>query len=162
MVRLIPFHADAIVQMVQWAEREDMKDFFRRVPPVMEWCNVERAMTLFGAGYLVTLEGNIVGYVVLSGHDPFGKSVELSAMVDPLLVPKGQRVGTEAAVLLTNYAFDTMHCAKVYTKTLASRTQLCKSLVAHGFRIEGKLRKSIDGQDELLLGLLKEEYRRLQ
>lgn len=159
MVRLIPFNAEAVVQMIAWAEREDMKDFFRRIPPTMDWCDVAKAMALFGHGYIVTVEGQTVGYAMLSSYDTYAKSIDMSVMIDQALVEKRSTVSEQAAVLVTNYAFDHVRCDKVCAKIMTTRNTLCKRLCEYGFKVEGTLRKSINNKDEWLLGCLKEDYK---
>ena len=160
MVRLIPFNQEAIVTMVQWAEREDMKDFFRRIPPVMTWCDIHKAMQLFGHGYLVTVAGETVGYTVIDQYDPFAKSAEFSVIIDQQRIANRPEVSEEAAVQTVKHAFDYMNCEKVYCKIMTTRKTLCERLQSYGFVVEGLLRKSIKGQNEWLLGCLKDEFKR--
>jgi RimJ/RimL family protein N-acetyltransferase len=160
MVRLIPFNVDAAVQVIQWAERKDMQDFFRRFPPVMDWCDVNKVMQLFGSHYLITVDGAVVGLCQLGQWDQYAKSAEISMIIDQNMVSNRPAVSEEAAQQLTNYAFDHVGCEKLYVKILTTRKTLCRRFIEYGFQVEGTLRNSIKGQDEWLLGLLKEEYRR--
>ena len=102
-------------------------------------------------------EENVVGLAQLGSFDFPARAVEFSMLIDPKLSECRQETSAKAARQIVDYVFDYLNYNKIYCKLVVGRNTLRERLEKYGFRLEGTLRKSIQGKDEWLLGLLKED-----
>jgi RimJ/RimL family protein N-acetyltransferase len=79
---------------------------------------------------------------------------------------RGQGFGPEAKNLLLRYAFDDLGLMRIGARVTDSNEASLKGLAKCGYKEEGRIRKSLylDGQwhDDILLGVLADEWRALQ
>jgi len=78
----------------------------------------------------------------------------------------GQGCGTEACRLIVDHGFRKLKLHRVYLRVLAYNIRGIKSYQKVGFKVEGRLKEHIyrDGfyHDEIVMGLLREEYLKLK
>ena len=111
--------------------------------------------------YGITIAGELIGEVVLNNLDWPNKSASLRiAMWTPSQRNKGY--GTEAAALLVDYGFDTLHLNRIELEVYASNPQARHIYEKLGFRLEGTRREALiwEGEkvDAHIMSILRSEH----
>jgi len=161
MVRLLPLTPEVHIQVLLWAEKPELREYFRRSPPIMDWATtVDKAM---GWCYVIYEDLKPVGIVQLLNQESQARSIETAVMVDKDLCSDRKLVSLQIYKQIAQYIFFYMDYNKMYMKILAHREKLASRLKSGNWIVEARLRRSckFEGQlvDELVLGLLKEDYK---
>ena len=163
MLRLRPITNDAVPQLVNWAEETKNKEFFRRYPSLMEWCDVTLALQVFATSYLLCEDARIVGLVNFGTNDPYSRSIEFGLLIDYTANRDISNVTVESTDKVADYVFNNLHYNRLTCRILASRDKLSQRLEKFGFKKEALLEQSacINGEfhNEFLYALTKERYK---
>lgn len=144
--------------MAKWATKKEFSEFFRRFPPLDKWGTWKEFEPVSSGFHAVYDEDDLVGVATFNNYDPWAKSHELGLLVD---AEDRDRIVATVMNILCTWAFQHLGNEKVVTRILSHRKRLAEKLVAHGFTLEGKFRKSCNGQDELIFGCLAGEFKEL-
>lgn len=111
---------------------------------------------------VVELEGKtLIGTAVLWGIDTHNRVAHLGLGLLP--AARGKGYGTDVVAVLCYYGFAVRGLHRLQVETLSDNTAMLRSAEANGFVREGVLRSSawVLGEflDEIMLGLLEEEWR---
>ncbi len=122
------------------------------------WLEDERTIG-HPVGFIVaTLDGEAVGFVLLSDLQPIDRNAELSIVLD--LAYRGQGLGGDALETLIAVAFDQWGLHRLTARCEAVNERAHAFFQQHGFRLEGRLRDArfVDGgwQDVLIFGRVRE------
>lgn len=152
------------VETIQrWYKEPELREYFRRYPPLVEWRRPEQTLQGLGAAFCVYEGNTLVGLCQIVNYDPSSKSVEVGMLVDKTKASNRHNVSFKAYKQLCDYLFNSQGYQKLAMRVLTHRTKLVKRLCDVGWRVEGELRKStsLDGKpaNEFYLGLLKEDYK---
>ena len=102
-----------------------------------------------------------LGTAVLWGLNQHQRTAHLGLTLVP--AARGQGLGREAVGLLCRYAFEVRDLHRLQLETLAGNIAMQRAAEACGFVPEGRLRRNAwvmgERQDELIFGLLAEEWR---
>jgi RimJ/RimL family protein N-acetyltransferase len=106
--------------------------------------------------------GTLLGTAGLWGIDTHNRSAHLGLGLRPSA--RGKGYGTDVVAVLCHYGFVVRGLRRLQVETLADNTAMLRAAERNGFVREGVLRSSawVLGEfvDEVLLGLLAEEWRR--
>ncbi|MBN1160094.1 MAG: GNAT family N-acetyltransferase [Candidatus Diapherotrites archaeon] len=104
--------------------------------------------------------GHVIGVISLIGPDPKERTADIGYWVGRNYRNKG--LGGEALNLLLDYAFKELKLRRISAWVLDANEASANVLRKNGFKFEGRQRKSVLHRrkyyDELLYGLLKEDY----
>lgn len=167
-LRLRPLIASDTETLRSWAEREDMVEYFRRFPPLHQWPASPDALLQWFPGTAAVLEGEeLAGVVQVFNVDMQNRRAEIGAAI-ATKGPQGQRRGelaNRALRQVVDALFNVSGLERVYCIMLEHRTAAHELLKANGFKVDGILRNNAffqgEFRNEVLLSLLKSEYRRL-
>lgn len=153
-------HIDLIKQ---WAQCPQMKEFFRRHPPLFTWDDTQVIAQAYQTSYIIRQDDQPVGLITLANFDPQHKKVELGLLIDKeRITQEPQTIYLNACKQVANYVFNYLGYEKIYTLVLKHRTRLMRVMELGGFKSEGVLRHNIfwngEFHDEMLFSLLKEDY----
>jgi RimJ/RimL family protein N-acetyltransferase len=114
--------------------------------------------------WVIEAGGRFVGTARLyPAREPHRRARYAVGIVSPPHI--GHGLGTEATRLVLAYAFEVLRLHRVEARVPAGNQRGLACLHACGFAVEGRERESalIDGEwhDEVVLGILEQEYRRL-
>ena len=131
-------------QAEQWAEEAERQGPARSV--------------MFG---VQTKDGTPIGFFSLNWLVPHSRLAMLGARIgDPAYWGGGY--GTDALLLLTDYAFDWLDMRKVWLSTTATNARVMRQMEKVGFSLESRDRRTAwqDGAwvDGLIYGLLREDW----
>jgi RimJ/RimL family protein N-acetyltransferase len=114
--------------------------------------------------WAIEVEGSCVGHVRLR-EDPLGTRAALLSIGIFRPAARGRGVGTAAMRLVLRHAFETLGLHRVGLRVLAYNTRAIAAYRKCGFVEEGRLRSVLFlddvWHDDLLMGILDEEYRAL-
>jgi RimJ/RimL family protein N-acetyltransferase len=126
-----------------------------------EWVeNSEKPHTSVPFGVL-TKDGKPLGYFGINWISPQNRVANLGASIGE---PEywGGGYGTDALLLLIEYAFNMLDVRKVWLNTMSLNERVMRQMQKVGFVLEGRQRESVhaDGQwyDDMVYGLLREEW----
>jgi RimJ/RimL family protein N-acetyltransferase len=109
-------------------------------------------------------EGTVLGAASLWQIDTHNRTAHLGISLLP--AAQGRGLGTAVLRLLCDYGFRVLGLGRLQIDTLPDNTPMLRAAAACGFVPEARLRQAVwtgDGfTDEVLLGLLAEEWRRGQ
>lgn len=112
-----------------------------------------------GEGFVISDKetGKYLGQIDLMMIDPIARKAELAVVLTPGAQGKG--LGSEAVLLIVNYAFTVMNLNRVWLKCAEENKAAVQCYRKAGFEVEGTLRNDlyIDGkyQNALIMGILK-------
>lgn len=116
------------------------------------------------AQFVITDEetGQDVGSVYLRDIDMQNKKCEYGIFIGEESC-RGKGIGSAAAKLALDYAFDELGLNRVYLRVFADNTRAIKSYENAGFRREGTFREDVIidgvGYDMVFMGILKKEWK---
>lgn len=163
-VILQPFSTEHASLLMQWASRSSNSEFFRRIPPLMNWATPEATLALWKGSWTILEDGRPVGIGIASFGTQADRSCEVGLMIDA--DASSQRSLTSALAMRQafEYCFDYCNVHKITMRVLTTREGLKQNLLKLGCSVEATLRDSIFFQgeyhDEWLLSCLKLEYKR--
>ena len=154
---------------------------WRNAPSVMEHFIYRTALTREGhlgwfrnrvqtgevAQFIIVDEeaGEDVGSVYLRDIDTENKKCEYGIFIGEDSC-RGKGIGSAAAKLALDYAFDTLGLNRVFLRVFADNTRAIKSYENAGFVYEGKFRDDviIDGKayDMVFMGILREDWKKVK
>jgi RimJ/RimL family protein N-acetyltransferase len=111
--------------------------------------------------YGITIAGELIGEVVLNNLDRPNKSASLRIAV---WAPsqRNNGYGTEAAALLIDYGFDTLHLNRIELEVYSFNPQAMRVYEKLGFRLEGTRREALiwEGEkvDAHIMSILRSEH----
>lgn len=128
------------------------------------WDGHDRSQTPGSLHFAICLvaDDTLIGSTGLVTIDWLHRCAESGTMIgEP--THRGQGYGTEAKQLLLAYAFDTLNLHRMQSRVFADNTPSLKHLLRCGYVEEGRRREALfrggGYHDEILLGLLAEEWR---
>lgn len=150
--------------LLRWVNDPEIRQFITRVFPAMEqderdWleklhkqCNTEVVLMI------ETLNHVPIGTMGIHGIDWRDHVAKTGAMIGEKAF-WGKGYGTDAKMVLLNYAFNTLNLRKIMSRVYAFNKRSLAYSLHCGYRIEGRLKRQhfINGQywDEFILGLFK-------
>ena len=154
------------MQLISWHANPELKEYFRRYPPVMDWGRADLIVQYLKGAYFIYEDGKAVGLVQLGHEDPIAKTAEIAMVIDTRTCSDRYKASRIAYTEICNYLFDYLDYAKAYMKVLTTRSKLKIRLEADGWVVEGTLKQSCrfnnERCDEWLFGLLKTDYLRFK
>jgi len=161
MIRLAPIGPEHSAQLVRWSEDLELKEYFRRYPPSMQWIN--NVPAAFASAYAIYDEDELVGVACLANVDLQSRKAEIGVMIDSEKRAKRAKPCVAAMKLVAEYAFDYLGLNKLYALVLPHRDDLARLLSMYGFKEEGLLRDNLfwEGRyhDEVIMGLTRSHYK---
>ena len=125
-----------------------------------EWFESTRPRTGVPFGVL-TKDGTPLGYFGINWISYHDRTANLGASIGE---PEywGGGYGTDALLLIIDYAFNVLDMRKVWLGTMSLNTRVLRQMEKIGFVLEARRREGVaaDGQryDELIYGMLREEW----
>lgn len=125
-----------------------------------EWCRSERHETGMAFGIL-TKDGTPIGSIGINWLSEHHRVADLGAVIGE---PRywGGGYGTDALLLLVDYAFDWLDMRKVWLGTMSLNARVMRQMEKVGFALEARQRESTlaDGRwyDELTYGRLRDGW----
>jgi RimJ/RimL family protein N-acetyltransferase len=104
---------------------------------------------------VVDSRGELVGGLVYHAYDKWCRSIELSCAATT-----GRWLTREIVCALLRYPFDQLSCVRVTCVTPRRATSVRRFLQHLGFKREGLVRRGFGNDDAIILGLLRNEWRR--
>jgi RimJ/RimL family protein N-acetyltransferase len=155
-----------VEQVQRWFKEPELKEYFRRYPPLEQWRLPEQTLQGLGSALTIWEGSKLVGLCQSVNEDFTAKSVEIGLMIDKTKASDRWDVSQEAYRQLCEYLFNGLGYNKLYMKVLPHRDKLIKRLSDAGWRVEGILRQGCKFQgklaDECLLGFLKQDFETLK
>ena len=110
--------------------------------------------------FAIDVDGKAIGSIgLILKDDIYIKNIELGYFIGEKYW--GMGLTTEAVIAITNYAFNTFDCVRLYSEVFADNIASKKVLEKAGYKQEGYFRKSIykSGQiiDSCIYSILREE-----
>ena len=172
LVDLVPFGQRFLEREAQWrngeawfwatvgdrpiiTRAENKRDHEERAERTAQWGSMR---TLFG---IQTKDGQPLGDIGLNWVLPHSRLAMLGAAIGE---PEfwGGGYGTDALLLIVDYAFDWLDMRKVWLATMGLNVRVQRQMGKVGFALEGRDRDAFwaDGQwtDNLIYGLMREEW----
>ena len=163
-IRLTPFIKDCLPLAISWAFKEENADFFRRFPPIQDWCEDVKALQVFSQFYLIWDEDKAIGLTGLVNNDPYGRNIEFCILLDQDYVIDRREAMCLTFDQMSDYVFNYMNYNKITCRILSYRKGLGEGLEIQGWECEGDLRQNIfykgEWRDEKLFALLSSDWRK--
>lgn len=171
LVSLRPITEADTDKIVRWRNAPSvMEHFIYRTPLTaadhLNWLH-NRVQTGEVAQFIITDTdtGEDVGSVYLRDIDTHNKKCEYGIFIGEEGC-RGKGIGTAAARLALQYAFEALQLNRVFLRVFADNPRAIKSYEKAGFRREGTFREDviIDGKayDMVFMGILKQEWEKEQ
>jgi len=143
-----------------WAQMPEMRDYFRRLPPLPIWDTDKALESLCTTSWVILNDSICVGMISLGYFDQQSRKVEIALLMEK--VENRKALYFEAVRQICDYVFNYLGYNKVYFPLLTTRKEFSKSVHEFGFRLEGYLRDNIyfEGayHDEFIFGLTRRDY----
>lgn len=114
--------------------------------------------------YIVEAEGKVIGLATLTNID--WKNRKARQGIKLLSNARGKGYGTDAILTLMKYSFEELQLNRLYATILEYNEASRKLFSKCGWKQEGTFRNSIfknnKYSDEIIVGILKEEYERMK
>jgi len=108
-----------------------------------------------------TKDGALIGSFGINFLSPYHRVANLGAMINELDY-WGGGYGTDALLLLVDYAFGWLDMRRLWLDTMSSNARVLRQMQKVGFTLEAQLRSVAiaDGQwnDEVVFGLMRDEW----
>lgn len=153
-------------KIVKWRNAPSVMEHFIYRTPLTEEGHLHwyrnRVLTGEVAQFMILDEtGEGVGSVYLRDIDPVHKKCEYGIFIGEDSC-RGKGIGSAAAKLALNYAFETLGLNRVFLRVFADNLRAIKSYENAGFKREGTFRDDviIDGvpHDMVFMGILRKEW----
>lgn len=128
--------------MPKWAVREDLKEYFRAWPALMEWNRPDLIAQRLDWAYGVYEGDTLVGLVQFCYPNPVAGSIEYGILIDSERVQNRKGINLKVYALLEDYVFNRLKYNKIYVRVLEHRTELIQKMLSIGAHQEGRLLKS--------------------
>jgi RimJ/RimL family protein N-acetyltransferase len=147
-----------------WSDMGDRQFFSRAVITARQEQRVERRAQQTDSGIhfgIQAKDGTPIGIFVIAGIRPHHRVAILGVSIGE---PDywGGGYGTDALLLMVDYAFNWLDMRKVWLMTMNYNARVVRQMEKVGFALEGRRREGtlVDGiwYDELVYGLLREEW----
>jgi RimJ/RimL family protein N-acetyltransferase len=171
LVDLVPY--DAVFRDLEHGWRNNESAFWgsggdrspetrdRVAARLREWAEARERGDLAVPFGIRTKDGRRIGFIGITALHPAHRLALLGARIGE---PEywGGGYGTDALLLLVDYAFDWLDMRKVWLITTSLNARVVRQMDKVGFALEGRQRMSVyaDGawHDDLLYGLLRDEW----
>ena len=158
-------------KIVKWRNTPSVVEHFIYRTPLTEEAHLNwfhnRVQTGNVAQFMITdtETGEEVGSVYLRDIDRDNRKCEYGIFIGEDSC-RGKGIGSAAAKLALDYAFDTLGLNRVFLRVFADNTRAIKSYENAGFVYEGKFRDDviIDGKayDMVFMGILREDWKKVK
>jgi RimJ/RimL family protein N-acetyltransferase len=165
-VVLRPFEINTDFDLfVKWINDKDIIRFLSRIMPVYRHQQLAWFQSLPNWTDIVftieTIEGNIVGVIGLERINLIDGTAYTWTIIGEKQYRR-QGFGTEAKILLLDYAFNTLRIEKVSAEIIVNNKSSLSYNERIGFKEEGRLRNQVFREgarhDLIVLGILKDEF----
>jgi RimJ/RimL family protein N-acetyltransferase len=167
--RLRRIEREDIPTFVRWFNDPDVREFLMVSSPIShaqeaQW--FERKLQEEGSEIFAieTLDGTHIGNIELFGHNAVHRHAELGIVIGEKEY-WGQGYGSDAICTLLRFAFEEMNLHRVFLRVYPDNARGIRAYEKCGFRHEGRLREASYRKgrywDELLMGILSDEFRAL-
>ncbi len=150
---------DLVEMLPKWAEKEELKEYFRSWPALADWNRQDLIVQRLDWSYGIYKDGQLVGMFQLYYPNHIARTVEYGGLVDKDLCDNRFEVSDVAHDLLLEMLFTKQNFRKVLIRVLDHREKLIKRYQDVGYKVEGTLREScmFEGtyRNEVLLGFIK-------
>ena len=170
-VTIRPMTEADTANIVRWRNTPSVYEHFIYRTPLTEEAHLNwlhnRVETGDVAQFIIvdTESGEDVGSVYLRDIDTENKKCEYGIFIGEDSC-RGKGIGSAAAKLALDYAFDTLGLNRVFLRVFADNTRAIKSYENAGFVYEGKFRDDviIDGKayDMVFMGILREDWKKVK
>lgn len=164
MIQIRPFNSDDAITFHRWYHDERLSHFYRGFIYGASVSDCEKAPDVMrGHVFVMLKDDEYLGALTLADIDRVLRVYRLGMLTDP----EHQHQGVAKTLLNwgLRWAFDKMNAHKVVVEVMASDERTVQGTRAAGFIQEGLKRKQVylDGcfHDELLFGMLQEDYRKV-
>lgn len=160
-MKLRPVEVKDIEWFRKFALDEELQEYFRQQGQFWMYTD-NQLLQLLSNHYIIDKEdGKAVGVVCIGKINQTHAQAEIG-----VAIVKGDYnrslLAVNALKQLIGYCFTNLRLERIFCPVLSHRKDLIKLASAYGFKVEGVMRKNVYWQnkfhDEVLLGLLKEEY----
>lgn len=163
---LRPFRESDIPLITKWMNDPEVTQFIRSYLPITEpeertWFADLSKRKPYDIVLGIEVEGKLIGTMGIHGI----KWADRTATTGALIGEKeywGKGYGTDAKMVLLNYAFNTLNLRKLCSSVIAFNTRSLRYSLHCGYTIEGRKKKQIfrHGRyyDEIMLGLFKNDW----
>ena len=160
MVELKTVNTELVDALPKWALKSELQEYFRSWPALQDWNRPDLVTQRLDWAYGIYEDGLLVGMAQLYYPNHVAKTVELGMLIDTELTKDRYKVSDEAHLQIVDYVFKRLEFQKISMRILANRDKLSSRLQAFGYKVEGRLVRSVklNGflRDEILLALHKE------
>ena len=108
----------------------------------------------------LTPDTDMVGYVIMIGCMDTDRSLQIKRIV---IADKGRGYGRQAIKLVKAYAFDVVHCHRLWLEVVENYERAYHLYESEGFATEGVLREALKRGDHFVsltvMSILEQDYR---
>ncbi len=141
-VQLRPVTQELIDILPQWAQREDLKEYFRAWPALADWNRPDLVAQKLDWAYGLYEDDTLVGLVQFCYPNIVARTIEYGILVDSTRVKERKGLNLKAYALIEDYVFNRLGYNKIYVRVLEHRTELIQKMLSIGAHQEGRLLKS--------------------
>lgn len=165
-VVLRPVIKDDVPFILKWMNDPNVTQYINAYMPMMEadednWFNNLHKRKPNDVVFAIVVEGKIIGIMGIHGISARDRTATTGAFIGEE-ENWGKGYGSEAKMLLLDYAFNTMNLRKICSGVIAFNERSYKYSLKCGYKEEGRLVKHVyrhgEYWDEILLAIFKEDF----
>jgi RimJ/RimL family protein N-acetyltransferase len=163
---LRPVLESDIPLFVRWINDPEIRSFISRVFPITEtdereWINTLHKHKEKEVVLVIEISGRPIGSMGIHNINWINRTATTGAVIGEKDF-WGKGYGTDAKMVLLNYAFNTLNLRKIISRVFAFNQRSLAYSLHCGYRIEGRLPRQhfVNGKywDEVILGLFKSQW----